>query len=340
MKIKQITYLLVLVGLITISKLNVTIATHTTILQFLPKEKYLQQENFTLTVYISNVTNLNVWQVTIKFDPSHLKCNNVTIPPDNLFAGYPIISPDAKIDNANGIIVKFTALDGKQGINGSGKLVEIEFEALSFTCQTDISFIGINQVNPVNGTYLQDPNGQLIDFQPLSAQIHILPPANIFTITKDSNQYNITVFTNSTTVNAFNYNETAKRIGFNLTGSQNMLSFTCVQIPKAVLNTSYYVVKVDSIPLPATIIQNLTQALICVTFVHNETETRITIVQTGAGDINGDQKVDIRDIAITAYAFGSYPGHSRWDPLADINGDGRVNIRDIAFVAYNYGNTY
>ena len=60
MKIKQITYLLVLVGLITISKLNVTIATQTTILQLLPKEKYLQQENFTLTVYISNVTNLNV----------------------------------------------------------------------------------------------------------------------------------------------------------------------------------------------------------------------------------------------------------------------------------------
>ena len=55
------------------------------------------------------------------------------------------------------------------------------------------------------------------------------------------------------------------------------------------------------------------------------------------GDLNGDGKVDIKDIAIVAAAFGSFPGHARWDPAADLNGDGKVDIKDIALVASNFG---
>ena len=36
-------------------------------------------------------------------------------------------------------------------------------------------------------------------------------------------------------------------------------------------------------------------------------------------DINNDGVVDMLDISIAAYAFGSYPGHPRWNPLADVN---------------------
>jgi hypothetical protein len=57
------------------------------------------------------------------------------------------------------------------------------------------------------------------------------------------------------------------------------------------------------------------------------------------GDLNNDQKVDIEDIAIVAYAFGSYPGHPRWNPEADLNFDLFVDIQDIAMVAFNFGRT-
>lgn len=43
-------------------------------------------------------------------------------------------------------------------------------------------------------------------------------------------------------------------------------------------------------------------------------------------DLNGDDKVDIRDIAIAAKAFGSYPGHPRWNPMADVYRDGKMDI--------------
>ncbi len=62
------------------------------------------------------------------------------------------------------------------------------------------------------------------------------------------------------------------------------------------------------------------------------------------GDITGpdgwpDGKVDVRDIAFIAVALGSVPGHSRWNSNADINGDSKVDIKDIATAVKNYGQT-
>lgn len=61
------------------------------------------------------------------------------------------------------------------------------------------------------------------------------------------------------------------------------------------------------------------------------------------GDINGDGKVDIKDVSIVGQAFGTYPGHPRWNPDADITGsvylvpDGKVDIRDVSLVSRNFG---
>jgi PKD repeat protein len=61
------------------------------------------------------------------------------------------------------------------------------------------------------------------------------------------------------------------------------------------------------------------------------------------GDINGDGKVDMKDVALVAAAFGTYPGHPRWNPDADITGptylvpDNKVDMRDVSLVAKNFG---
>jgi len=54
-------------------------------------------------------------------------------------------------------------------------------------------------------------------------------------------------------------------------------------------------------------------------------------------DLNCDGKVDIDDVIIVAIAFGSLPGHPRWNPIADINGDGKIDIDDVVNVAKDYG---
>jgi hypothetical protein len=58
------------------------------------------------------------------------------------------------------------------------------------------------------------------------------------------------------------------------------------------------------------------------------------------GDVNGDGRVDMKDIAMVARAFGSTSSSPNWNPAADINGDGTVSMKDIAIVARNFGQHY
>jgi hypothetical protein len=58
------------------------------------------------------------------------------------------------------------------------------------------------------------------------------------------------------------------------------------------------------------------------------------------GDVNGDCKVDMRDMISVINAFGSLPGQPNWNPLADQNEDGKIDGRDISQVAANYGKKY
>jgi parallel beta-helix repeat protein len=54
-------------------------------------------------------------------------------------------------------------------------------------------------------------------------------------------------------------------------------------------------------------------------------------------DLNDDGYVGIDDILVAAYAFGTIPGMSRWNPKADINRDGYIGIDDIFIIAQHFG---
>jgi hypothetical protein len=58
------------------------------------------------------------------------------------------------------------------------------------------------------------------------------------------------------------------------------------------------------------------------------------------GDMNCDGKVDVRDIALAALAFGSHLGQNRWNSVADENDDGKVDAHDIRIIAQNFGKVY
>jgi PKD repeat protein len=66
-------------------------------------------------------------------------------------------------------------------------------------------------------------------------------------------------------------------------------------------------------------------------------------------DVNGDGRVDGRDIAAAARAFGSYspsylypgsPASPTWNPDLDFNLDNRIDGRDLSMVARHFGQSY
>jgi hypothetical protein len=58
------------------------------------------------------------------------------------------------------------------------------------------------------------------------------------------------------------------------------------------------------------------------------------------GDINGDGKVDMRDVSYVARRFLCLPSDPLWDPNADIDGDSRIDMKDISTVARHFGEHY
>jgi PKD repeat protein len=55
------------------------------------------------------------------------------------------------------------------------------------------------------------------------------------------------------------------------------------------------------------------------------------------GDVDGNGKVDMKDIAIAAKAFGTQVGQPGYVLAADIDANGKINMVDIAIIAKNFG---
>jgi len=55
------------------------------------------------------------------------------------------------------------------------------------------------------------------------------------------------------------------------------------------------------------------------------------------GDVNGDGKVDMKDLAMVARCFGAKPSDPRWNPACDLTGDGKIDMIDLATVAAHFG---
>ncbi len=105
-----------------------------------------------------------------------------------------------------------------------------------------------------------------------------------------------------------------------------------------VLDHTYYIPGNLTVSLEVADIENQRNSVNHIVQVQN--------ITTPIYDINGDGKVDIKDIAQVAKAYGSVPGDPNWDPQADITGptqgvpDGKVDVRDIAMVAKHFGEEY
>jgi hypothetical protein len=59
-----------------------------------------------------------------------------------------------------------------------------------------------------------------------------------------------------------------------------------------------------------------------------------------AADVNGDGRVDMKDIGYVARRFMCVPSDPLWDSIADLNSDGKIDMKDISTVARHFGEHY
>jgi PKD repeat protein len=80
--------------------------------------------------------------------------------------------------------------------------------------------------------------------------------------------------------------------------------------------------------------------------VPDETCTKDNVLTDGSvtitipGDVNGDFKVDGKDIGAVTKAYGTQPGDLRWNSNADMNSDYKIDGEDIAVIAKYYNTHY
>ncbi|MCJ7423036.1 hypothetical protein MUP01_02045 [Candidatus Bathyarchaeota archaeon] len=295
---------------------------------------------FIVNVTVSNVINLSSWQTVISFDHSILNCTGLSLPPDHVFSGYSVFFPPPVINNENGTVKAFCSLEGTGSINGSGKLCTIQFQAKTLGVSS-LNFINI-MMKQSDGTYLLNPDMIVIPFEAAIGIVEVSASgfqANIFNVTQDTQTYQVAVSTNSTVTN-FHFNQTNRELGFNVTGSDGTTGACIVTIPKALLNSTLIALLDDTAiraynNLTHTLPENETYCFTYLNYTHSERSFKILL--TVSGDLTGDRKVDVRDVAIVAKAFGTTPDLPRWNPLADVDNNQKVDVRDVSFVAKNYG---
>lgn len=293
-----------------------------------------------INITIINVANLNNWQITVKFNPKIITVTNITIPEQNIFYGYNWFFPTPKIDNINGQLKAFCALEGTTGVSGSGTLCTITFESKMLGIST-LAFLNPN-VYSLDGTYLQDPNYNLIPFEPTIGVIQIIGPnfvENTFTINYGAETLTIKTLSNST-ISSPSYSQTTKTLSYQATGPDGTKGACIITIPQKIMNTTLIALS-DNTPLKTfmkelnTLPENGTHNFLYYTYAHS-THT-IKVLQTIIGDITGDRKVDMRDVALASKSFGSTPTSPNYRPVADLNQDDRVDMKDISIISKNFG---
>lgn len=211
-------------------------------------------DNFTITVNLTNAQNLYAWQIILKYNGTGLRLNALWVPDDNVFAGHEWLGP-------------FSDYDWRDILDG------FTFAITGATLVDDDFIMNVDSGVLCRANFTVISKGQsLIEVAVQSNPAHVNSPVNV--------------------VYSFWQNSTDPE--FQPGGEEDALGSNF---------TAY-----TASPL--------------------------------VGDVNGDLKVDLRDINEAGRAFGSTSSNPRWNSRADINGDGNMSIKDMALIARNFGQQY
>jgi len=284
---------------------------------------------FSVNITISDVIDLAGWEFKLYYLPSNLNGTNLEEGPLLKEGGstfFAVINFTDNYNSTHGLAwVTCALLRPSPGVNGDGTLAVVTFEAKQLGI-SDLSLADtqLSDSKPIphialNGTVYILPHdvattnvtpSKTIVGQGLTAKIDV----GVLNEGDFTETFNVTVYANTTSI--------ATQTIALTSGNSTTLTFTW--------NTTGFAKGNCTISAYAWPVQG-------------ETDTADNTLVDGwaylsiPGDLNVDVRVNILDAIILAGAFGSFPGHPRWNPNADINGDNKVNILDAIILAGHFG---
>ena len=293
-----------------------------------------QGVSFTINVSVEDVTDLYAYDISLYYNTTLLDALSVAEGPFLKSVGDTITILSEVNDVEGRVRMVVSLLGAPSGANGSGTLFTIAFKSST-------EAIGPSPLSLQN-TELSNYNAEPIDHAVIDGQVTILLVEIITHIVEVEGVEYYFVTASSSAITDFQYNHTQRIIRFNATGPEDILGFTNITIPKALLSLpagDTFIVLYDGTAIPHIRTENATHYFLYFTYSHSAHS--IEIKRTLIGDLNGDRKVDIYDVVIVAVAYDSTPADARWNPLADLaEPRGKINIYDVVMVTRVYGKTW
>ena len=141
-----------------------------------------------------------------------------------------------------------------------------------------------------------------------------------------------------------------ENINFTVNYGSTIIASQVITVPSGLFTTLTFTWNTTLVPMGNNTLNAHAEPVLGETDTVDNTLTDGFVIITMVGDLAGlgawpDGRVDIKDLATAALAFGSYPGLLNWNSNADITGagylvpDNRVDIKDLVAMAKNYGKT-
>ncbi|MEK8128836.1 family 20 glycosylhydrolase [Paenibacillus filicis] len=262
-------------------------------------------QSFEATIGLSAVTQDEYQQVyaqdlTLSYDPANLILESV----ESAREGFQVI---AKKDTAPGQIRILSASVGgdNKGVLPQGDLVKLKFKVKS-VAQTTNTSVSVSKASIANG------QGKELQVGDASRTISLVgaPPVDKSTLNDliSSAQSKHDAATEGTTSGQYP------------AGSKAKLQAAIDSAKAVAANTEATKQQVEQ---AVAELNTALQAFIA------------SVVTSQPGDLNGDNKFTIGDLALVAKYYGAKEGDANWNEakIADVVGHGKVDIEDLAFVA-------